>query len=62
MEPHIHKTKEIKLKRIDRIENENYQGNAGDKSFLFRVCDCGHFQAFDYGATDKMKQLLKELK
>lgn len=41
--------------RIDRIDNPNYTGTAGDKTILLYKCKCGSMQPFDYGATPKMR-------
>lgn len=48
---HKHKYTTTKIKRIDRIDNPRYPGTPGDKAFLMKVCECGKFQAIDYGPT-----------
>lgn len=61
-ELHKHEYKDIGIARITRIDNNAYPGSAGDKSFLMHVCKCKDKKAFEYGATDKMKLLLEELR
>ena len=59
---HVHEYERMKLVRITRIENEHYQGVAGDKALLVRVCKCKAEQAFDYGSYKKMSTRLSQLK
>ncbi len=58
---HMHSYKKIELIPINTIENNHYEGSAGDKAFLMKSCECGDKLAFDYGATKQMKINLKNL-
>lgn len=52
---HTHKHSKVVLKPINRITNKRYSGNIGDKTLVFRTCDCGNRIAIDYGSSDKIK-------
>lgn len=54
---HEHHYTKITGQPINRIENNEYKGTAGDKTILYRVCRCGHKRAFEYGETDKMREV-----
>ncbi len=58
---HQHIFKHPELVIIKLIDNINYRGTAGDKAFLMRSCKCGTKQAFEFGPTTKMKDLLATL-
>lgn len=58
---HHHQYNKIVLKRVNRIKNPNYKGTAGDKAFLFHVCECRDYRAFDYGSHDAMKTKMEKL-
>lgn len=62
MNKHEHDYKTIKLARITKIDNTKYNGSAGDRAFLFRMCECGKGKAFEYGKFKAMQQLLSKLK
>ena len=57
-EPHVHDYKEAELVKLVNVQ-KNYKGTSGDKAFLMRVCKCGDKEAFEYGDTKKMQQLLQ---
>lgn len=60
MNNHEHKLDKISLLRITKVQLK-YSGTSGDKAFLFRKCECGYKQAFEYGNYKAMLQLGKQL-
>ena len=57
MADHDHDYIDWKLYPITRV-HKDYEGTAGDKAFLTRVCKCGKVKAVDYGKTSQMRQKL----
>lgn len=55
---HEHRFTKPELVRITKIDNDKYQGIAGDKAFLMRSCVCGKREAYDYGAYKEMEAKL----
>lgn len=55
---HQHKFEHPELVTIV-ADNDHYHGTTRDKAFLMRSCACGAKQAYEYGETTKMKELLK---
>lgn len=61
-ETHEHDYTELKLFRITKIDNPNYNGTAGDKAFITYVCKCGKATPISYGSYEAMKEKLEQLK
>lgn len=58
---HTHVLKDVGIARINRIDNVNYNGTAGDMAFLMRVCQCGYMKPFEYGKTKIIEDLKLKL-
>ena len=56
----LHKTKKIIGVPITKLQKK-YGGTPGDKTILYHDCECGEKHAFEYGSTEHMREVYKDI-